>query len=60
MMDMKIQAEKDRHNLMSKKMESGTRLNEELKKEYTTQLALFKVSKIPKIIICTSNVNLNL
>lgn len=43
---MKIQAEKDRHNLMMKKMETGTKVNDELKKEYLKQMDLFKVKYI--------------
>lgn len=58
-MDMKIKAEKERQSLMAKKIESGTKLNEELKKEYTTQLALFKVKQLTAILNTNFFFNIN-
>jgi hypothetical protein len=50
-MNLKIQAERDRYNLISKKVEAGTELNAHLKKEYQLQLGIFKVSYFMRVSI---------
>lgn len=43
-MDVKFRAEKDRKNLMEKKMALSDQLNKDLKAEYTAQKEIFNVS----------------
>ena len=41
-METRIMAEREKHTMMMNKMDSASRLNADLKKEYETQLRLFQ------------------
>lgn len=45
-MEDKIKAERERNNAIISKMEIAAKLNNELKKEYETQLSLFQTLKV--------------
>lgn len=42
-MEAKFKVEKDRYSLVLQRAQNSTTINDDLKKEYETQLAIFKV-----------------
>lgn len=42
-MDARYKAEKERHSLVLQRAQTSSNINDDLRKEYETQLAIFKV-----------------